>query len=81
MGNILCRKRHSKLRKSVSQQSNYNFAGMEITWASDYLFRQIIKWVAQHTNAWYHNINCCTGFMVRAPTDVPQLIKSPGRNV
>ena len=29
MGNILCRKRHSKLRKSVSQQSNYNFAGME----------------------------------------------------
>ena len=29
MGNILCRKLHSKLRKSVSQQSNYNFAGME----------------------------------------------------
>ena len=62
MGNILCRKRHSNLRKSVSQQSNYNFAGMDFCWASDYLFRQIIKGIAQRTNAWDHNINCCTWF-------------------
>ena len=29
MGNILCRRRYYKLRKSVSQESRYNFAGMD----------------------------------------------------
>ena len=36
--------------------------GWIIAGASDYLFRQIIKWVAQHTNAWDLNFNCCTWF-------------------
>ena len=62
MGNILCRKQHSELRKSVSQQCSYNFADMDYCLGKRLLFRQIIKWVAQYTNAWYHNINCCTWF-------------------
>ena len=62
MGNILCQKQHSKLRKSVSQQSSYNFAGIDYCLGKRLLFRQIIKWVAQFTNAWDHNINCCTRF-------------------
>ena len=46
-----------------------------------YLIRQIIKWIAQRTNFWNHNINCCTRFHCTRPTDVPQQIKSPGRSV
>ena len=29
---------------------------------SYYLIREIVEGIAQRTNAWYHNINCCTRF-------------------